>query len=976
MTAPQGEVETIGDEVVEVEGAVMRMTAPQGEDFVSMPIEAAGAVMRMTAPQGEVFISMPIEVEGPVMRMTAPQGEVEAIAEIEAEGAVMRLTAPQGEAFISMPIEVEGAVMRMTAPQGEVETFQEVEVDVEGAEMRLTAPQAEVETGASIQFTANPYLLRADTAHTVETDGDGGYFVGGQFAKVMPASAWRGGAAIMDVTDPTVCKSLGVHGHVWASFRAADGSIYLGGDFWTVQDVPRWGLAKLSPEGVLDTAWTAPISPAGSVVRSICEDSDGNIIVGGNYSNVGGVARNGLAKLDPDTGAVDLDWDPAPNHTPSLTAPHQSGVLALLADGTDIVVGGSFTNVGGQARNRIAKLSVATGAADGTFDPNANSFVASIVFEPSTNNLLVAGGFSTIDGETGMGRVGRIDKATGLVDASWKPIFNSNIYQLAIVSGAVVVAGEFTTVNATARRYAVTVALNDDTDVWSSGYATLTGGACHAVAVSGSRLMFGGYLPAAPSTPGSERLAVFASGSADTAWAREMDFLANSIFANFEVRNSVYRLMPLDGNEVLVCGYDLSSKADALDRVSVYHVDATGEVSGKIINTASQSPSINYVNVIRRRGDLIDIGGRFTSVNGTARWGFASVHKNTLAVQWASPTGYRRHLNANSANNAQPGEVNDIAYSIGPSNAITHITLCGRWFNSFPVTDLAASGASSRYSRISVTNGASVGDETGTETRYNRGWSVDVVRGSSNYMEQHVGVFTYGFSNSLENAVDALVGTSSGVSGSYGGNVSNGVSYVSPQARRVRRYSTGYTGHPRVVVVGHFTALGRRRGASTWNSVSRNRLALVDVNVQNGGSAGDPVNSVLGWNPNANAAAQGLSLDSLAGWKSGATFALVAGNFTTVSAKARGHMALITGLDSAPYTAVVEDEFDPQATLVGTTGAFADIKILKGEDAETSKVIAVIQTQSVAGAFFGRRGTYAGGQGVVVAPLLTSELDP
>ena len=55
-----------------------------------------------------------------------------------------------------------------------------------------------------------------------------------------------------------------------------------------------------------------------------------------------------------------------------------SGVFAIAvqADGK-ILVGGDFVSIGGQTRNRIARLDAITGAAD-SFDPNANGAVYSI----------------------------------------------------------------------------------------------------------------------------------------------------------------------------------------------------------------------------------------------------------------------------------------------------------------------------------------------------------------------------------------------------------------------------------------------------------------------------------------------------------------------------------------------------------------------------------------------------------------------
>ena len=56
-----------------------------------------------------------------------------------------------------------------------------------------------------------------------------------------------------------------------------------------------------------------------------------------------------------------------------------------------ILVGGAFTSIGGQTRNRIARLDATTGLAD-PFDPNANDFVLSIAVQ-ADGKILAGGSF-------------------------------------------------------------------------------------------------------------------------------------------------------------------------------------------------------------------------------------------------------------------------------------------------------------------------------------------------------------------------------------------------------------------------------------------------------------------------------------------------------------------------------------------------------------------------------------------------------
>src|SRR5207245_2641073 len=70
--------------------------------------------------------------------------------------------------------------------------------------------------------------------------------------------------------------------------------------------------------------------------------------------------------------------------------------IAMQADGK-VVAGGSFTTIGGQTRNHIARLDATSGLAD-SFDPNASSTVYSIAVQ-SDGKLLVGGAFLNIGGQ-------------------------------------------------------------------------------------------------------------------------------------------------------------------------------------------------------------------------------------------------------------------------------------------------------------------------------------------------------------------------------------------------------------------------------------------------------------------------------------------------------------------------------------------------------------------------------------------------
>ncbi|RMH34509.1 MAG: hypothetical protein D6687_03815, partial [Acidobacteria bacterium] len=125
-----------------------------------------------------------------------------------------------------------------------------------------------------------------------------------------------------------------------------------------------------------------------NTVFAIAIEPDGQILIGGSFTSVGGQTRNRIARLNPD-GSLDTSFNPNANGTVFA--------IALEPDG-QILIGGSFTSVGGQTRNRIARLNP-DGSLDTSFNPDANNTVSAIAIEPD-GQILIGGSFTSVGGQT------------------------------------------------------------------------------------------------------------------------------------------------------------------------------------------------------------------------------------------------------------------------------------------------------------------------------------------------------------------------------------------------------------------------------------------------------------------------------------------------------------------------------------------------------------------------------------------------
>ena len=240
-------------------------------------------------------------------------------------------------------------------------------------------------------------------------------------------------------------------GLVSAIARQANGQVIIGGSFDHVNGVPRNNIARLNSDGSLDTTWNPDLT--GGYVSTLLIDGSGNIYVGGYFQTVGGQQRNSLAKLSATgTGSADATWNPDADGGYSSIP---GAVLAMALDPItgDLYVGGEFSDVGGQARNNIAKLSTSgTGAADAAWNPNAQSWVQALAVD-AADNVYASGPFTQIGGLQ-RSHIAKISgSGSGIVDPTWNPDANSvsgliRVEELALdpLTGDLYAAGYFSSI--------------------------------------------------------------------------------------------------------------------------------------------------------------------------------------------------------------------------------------------------------------------------------------------------------------------------------------------------------------------------------------------------------------------------------------------------------------------------------------------------------------------------------------------------
>ena len=324
----------------------------------------------------------------------------------------------------------------------------------------------------------------------------GEVYVGGNFTQAGGVTAngvakWNG----------TVWSSLGmgigngVNGYVTALAVLGSGVVYVGGGFTQAGGGAAIGVAKWN-----GTAWsslgTGIGNSANSVVNVLAITSNGEVYVGGNFTQASGVTANGVAKWN---GTV---WS-------SLGTGIGNGVngyvtaLAVLGSGV-VYVGGGFTQAGGATANNVAKWNGTAWSNLGTGIGNGvNSGVYALAVA-SSGEVYVGGNFTQAGGVTANG----VAKWNGTV---WSSLgtgigngVNGGVYALAVAgSGELYVGGNFTQAGGVV---ANNVAKWNGT-VWSSLGTGLNRAALKLVLGPVSKLYAGGFFTA--TGDGSKAMAYF-----------------------------------------------------------------------------------------------------------------------------------------------------------------------------------------------------------------------------------------------------------------------------------------------------------------------------------------------------------------------------------------------------------------------------------------------------------------------------------
>jgi uncharacterized delta-60 repeat protein len=210
---------------------------------------------------------------------------------------------------------------------------------------------AKLNSDASVNLSFNPAAgVNDGSVYAFAMQPDGNVIIAGNFTTNSPVSRQCiARVSESGVLDSTFNAEFIGEGCITAVALQPDGKVVVGGSFTSINGYSRLGIARLHTNGTVDTSFVLPcgitrVYPSSRPQINLL--SSGKVLV---YGEIAVMNQQNLARLNPD-GSLDSTFNPQ-------VGPYGGSVesLQVQPDGK-ILVGGFFTSIGGTNINRIARL--------------------------------------------------------------------------------------------------------------------------------------------------------------------------------------------------------------------------------------------------------------------------------------------------------------------------------------------------------------------------------------------------------------------------------------------------------------------------------------------------------------------------------------------------------------------------------------------------------------------------------------------
>ncbi len=428
--------------------------------------------------------------------------------------------------------------------------------------------------------------------YAVESDGGGGWWLGGQFTQVGGVPAVNLVRLRSDLSVDKAWNARITGAAVYALVRH-EGRLYVGGDC-RIGVVQQKNLAALDTKDGTVAPWNPDVARA---VHAIVV-TNGLAYLGGQFTSAGGSNRAYVAAVDLSTGKA-TDWNPGADKV----------VRALAVAGDVVYAGGDFTAIGTKPRRYLAALESSTGVAT-AWNPNPNGLVRALAVSDTT--VFVGGNFTTISvaNRNAFAAVKRSNAGIQPLDLGLEGATAHPVRSLRLVGSTLHVAGSFSKVQGITHPLVTAVDLATDQVVanvplGNEYYGASAQAGVWAIGATSAEVLFGGEFYSL----GGQARRNLAALSVQT--GQVLPWIADA-------SDAVYALAP--GPDCVYAGGAFTN----LNGAPLFGLAALNPVSGALLDqfafTATYGSSKPVVRCLLPTDTELYVGGLFTAVsNKTAR---------------------------------------------------------------------------------------------------------------------------------------------------------------------------------------------------------------------------------------------------------------------------------------------------------------------------------------------------------------------
>jgi hypothetical protein len=464
------------------------------------------------------------------------------------------------------------------------------------------------------QFTSQCWPESNSSTNSIVSDGNGGWFIGGSFTKI--GDSLRNRLAHISPAGSVTAWNPGANGSV-KIIKLVGNTLYVGGQFTIAGGQTRNNIAALDVTVNTNSA-TAWDPNADDIIHEI-EINGNTVYVGGEFHNIGGQVRNCIAAIDATINTNNATaWNPGYNHS-SINY-----IKAIAVSGNTVYLGGSFLAMGGSTRYNLAAVDATINTANATaWNPNPGTSGTITNIEISGTTVYITGNFTLIGGVGGQSRNGfaALDATINTNNVTaWYPALDGAVYYLLIENDILYIAGSFNTVNGLSRSKAAALDLTASTNyvtAWSPPLITETN--YSKIAVNENQVLVAGGLIGV--THQRKSLAqIDLNDYTVTDWNPGAD--------------GIVRALTLNGTTLYVGGDFDSIGGQIRRRVGAINTTInTNNATAWNPNPVGSSDTV--VNAIEYAGNVVYVGGTFTTIGGQSRKNIAAIDASTgNATAW------------------------------------------------------------------------------------------------------------------------------------------------------------------------------------------------------------------------------------------------------------------------------------------------------------------------------------------------------